>query len=258
MSAELTGSFLPHAFFVWKLLDRVGFASGAGFVTFDVVTGQEDSVTGYDFAWFEEGDIAYDNVLGYMNRQGGGKVKGQLVKLRHRDITRHKLTLMLMTLSKPPRITFTVLSSFFSFNALNCFSFCQSFTEPTMTTIATAPIIATPSREVKVSPTCDVDGGIKWTDLQPNLQVVLRIWDQVHMRTFEGAFQNLGKDPTQGKSRLQQTTRSNNTQTVISTNVCFQTIWKISKIHTKTLSFIAIHINSNNVLLFLLGSTFFP
>jgi hypothetical protein len=61
--ANLPALLERDALFVRELLDRVGLARRAGFVAFDVVAGEEDSVAWDDLAGLEEGDVANDDVL---------------------------------------------------------------------------------------------------------------------------------------------------------------------------------------------------
>ena len=54
---------LGDAVFIWVLLDQVGFTGGTGFVAFDIVTTQEDTVNGNNLSGFENANITNNNVL---------------------------------------------------------------------------------------------------------------------------------------------------------------------------------------------------
>jgi len=54
----------PKQFVVADLPNDIGLSGGSGFVTLDVVAGNEDTVTGDDIARLEEGDIADEQLLG--------------------------------------------------------------------------------------------------------------------------------------------------------------------------------------------------
>ena len=51
------------AFCIRQLLDCIAFACNARLVTSDIVPSKEDAVTGDNLSWFEEGDIADDEIL---------------------------------------------------------------------------------------------------------------------------------------------------------------------------------------------------
>ena len=50
-------------FVVRDLLDSVGFAGGAGFVAFDVMALEEDTVHWYNFTRFQQSDVTNDDFL---------------------------------------------------------------------------------------------------------------------------------------------------------------------------------------------------
>jgi len=50
-------------FRVGNLLDGVRFSSSAGFIAFDIVARDEDTIAGYDFTRFKQSDIAHNYLL---------------------------------------------------------------------------------------------------------------------------------------------------------------------------------------------------
>jgi hypothetical protein len=103
------------------------------------VTSEEDTVDGKNFTSLDDTDVTDENVL------RDAKISAQLPQTRQRPNRYRRLTLVLIVILVPPRIQLIILSSFFSFNFLNCLSFCQSLTDPTKTTMVTAIRMATPS-----------------------------------------------------------------------------------------------------------------
>lgn len=169
---------------------------------------------------------------------------------------------MFMTCSSPSRITLTDRSSFFSFSALNWRSFCQSFKDPTTTTITTATMIATPEKEKRhVSKVFFVSSRSVDSNLRPSLPVDPYKSAHSRKRKLASMSRNPGKAQAQATPQQQSTAEPINYNNINNVNdVVKYLLTSINKerILTKTLSFNASHISSSRLLLCREGTKLTP